>query len=131
MRTRHWGTWLSGCIIGLLPLIGWLFAHSLTGGRGLAGPGATRELLFFALSTFSTGLLNLSEEPHPGRSLLWMLGLVFTILSAVFYGEFLIGEALHAAMRARFVYYCSLGLAVLALIYGGAIEGIAHWRSSQ
>jgi hypothetical protein len=117
--------------MGLLPLIAWLLAHGLTGGRGLAGPSATRELLFFALSTFGTGLLSLSEDPHPGRSPLWMLGLALTIFSAVFYGEFLIREALHAAMRVRFAYYCSLGLAVAALIYGGVIERITNRRSSQ
>lgn len=130
MRTRHWGTWFFGCIMGLLPLSAWLFAHSLIGGRWLAAPSATRELLFFALSTFSTGLINLSEEPHRGRSCLWVVGLVLTIFSAVFYGVFLTGEALHAAVHVRFAYSCSVILAGVALFYG-AIERITHRRSSR
>jgi hypothetical protein len=131
MQTRHLGTWIFGCIIGLLPLIAWLFAHYLTGGRGLAGPSATRELLFLALSTSSTGLLSLSEDPHPKWSHLWTSGLVLTIFSALFYGEFLIGEALHAAIQVRSAYNISRVFAAAALIYGGVVEGITHRSSAK
>ena len=118
--------------MGLLPLIAWLLAHRLTGGRGLAGSSATRELLFFSLSTASTALLNLAEKAQPGRPQLWTFcGQFLTIVPALLYGEFLIGEALHAAMSIRFAYNIAIGLAVGALVYSASIEGLIHRRSSS
>jgi hypothetical protein len=124
MRIKLWIEWGFGCFMGLLPLGAWIFAHRLVGSPEVVGPGATRELLFFALSTTSTGLLNLGESP-----LVTFGGLVITIASAVCYGEFLTGEALHAATRVRFMYHFSIGLAGAALIHSAITTGTIHWRS--
>jgi hypothetical protein len=130
MRTQPWVTWAISCFMGLLPLIAWLLAHQLAGGRGIVGPDATRELLFFSLSTASTALLNLAEKARPGWPQLWSFcGQFLTIVPALLYGEFLIGEALHAAMHVRFAYNSAIGLAVGAVAYSVLIEGLIHRRS--
>jgi hypothetical protein len=132
MRTRHWDTFFIGCVFGLLPLIAWILAHSLVGGREIAGPEATREFLFFALSTASTSLLNLGEDSQAGRShRLIFMGQFLTILSALFYGDFLTGEAVHAAMRVRFAYNMSRCLAGAAILHGAVVTGIIQGRSSK
>jgi hypothetical protein len=116
--------------MGLLPLGAWGFATILIGERGQMAPRATPELLFFALSTFSTALLNLSRGPHARLSPGWALGLIFTIVSAVLYGEVLFGEALHAAMQAQFGYNVCIGLMVVAVVYGAIAEAITHRRAA-
>jgi hypothetical protein len=118
--------------MGLLPLIAWYLGHGLIGGRGSLGPDATRELVFFALSTFSTALLGIGEVRHHGRLLLWAFaGQILAIVSAIFYGEFLIGDALHAATSVHFAYTISLALAGFAPIYGALTEVLIHWRYSK
>jgi tellurite resistance protein TehA-like permease len=132
MRIRHWGTWGFGCIMGLLPLIAWFLAQRLTGGRGIIGPDATREILFFALSTSSTAILSLGEDEERTRSQLWtFFALILTIISALSYGELLTGDAVHAALRVRFAYHFSVSLAVATFFYGALVEGITQPRSSQ
>lgn len=109
--------------MGPLPLGAWILAHRLAGSPVLIGVGATRELLFFALTTAGSGLLSLSENQYPGRQHLWGFpGLLLTIVSAVIYGELVIGEALHAAMRVRYAYNISQAFAVGALVYGALLE---------
>lgn len=132
MRTRHWDTWFGERVMGLLPLIAWILAHRLAGLPGIVGPAATREFLFFALSTASTSLLSLGEDSPAERShLLMFAGQLLTIFSAILYGDFLTGEALHAAMRVRLAYNISLCLAGIALIYGAIVTGIIRRESSK
>jgi hypothetical protein len=132
MKIKEWITWSFGCFLGLVPLGAWMFAQRLVGAPEIVGAGATRELLFFALATASTALLNLSDYAGRAEFQPWNFGgLVITILSALCYGEFLIGEALHAAMHVAFVYNVSVDLAVVAFVYGAIVQGIAHKRPAR
>lgn len=127
MRIRHWIKWGFGCGIGPTPLAAWIVAHHLAGLPETRGAGATREFVFFSLSTASTALLSLDEKEDRIWSQMWRFsGLVITISSALFYGAFLTGEALHAALRVQFAYNVSKGLAIAAFIYGTLVAGITQ-----
>ncbi len=118
--------------MGLLPLGAWFLAHQLAGSPMIIEAGASRELLFFALSTASTTLLSLSDGVGRRHSQpLSFGGLVITILATLCYGEFVTGDVLHAAIRTRFVYYASVGLAIAAFFYSAIITGFKHRRSSK
>ena len=118
--------------MGLLPLTAWILAHQLTGARVIIQAGATRELLFFALSTASTTLLSSSDGTGVNQSQPWSFGgLIIPILATLCYGVFVTGEVLHAAIQTRFAYYASVGLAIGAFIYSATITGYIHWRSSK
>lgn len=105
-------------------------AYRLAGPTVIVGAGATRELLFFALSIASSSLLNLGDTIGRKQSQAWSFGgLVITILATLYYGEFVTGEVLHAAMHVRFAYNASLRLAVAAFIYSAIITGLMHSRS--
>lgn len=124
--------WAFASCIGLAPLVAWVVAHHLAGLPEIRGVGATRELVFFALSTASSGLLNLDENEEGAWSQVWKFsGLFITIASALFYGAFLTGEALHAALRVQFAYNVSKCLAIAAFIYGALVAGITQPKPSQ
>lgn len=127
MRTGHWRVWLIGCIIALFPLGAWLFARYLVGEPPTFGATATRELLFFGLSITGEGILALVEATQRMRSPLLTYGAIaIAIASAFVYGAFLIGEALHAAVRMRNAYHVSVALASIALGYGALIRTLTR-----
>ncbi len=125
MRTQHWEWWGIGCVMALAPLGAWILTHYLVGQRGALSLEATRELLFFALSVASTAVLALLRPAQRERSPLWMfITLLITIASAVTYGGFLVGEALHAVARLRNAYTCALALTAAGLMWGAVIQGL-------
>lgn len=118
--------------MGLLPLTAWILAHQLTGARAIIAAGATRELLFFALSTASTTLLSSGDGAGVNPSQSWSFGgLIITILATLCYGELITGEVLHAATQTRSAYNASVGLAIAAFTYSAAITWFIYRRSSK
>jgi hypothetical protein len=132
MQKRPWGAWLLACAMALVPLVTWILVHYMIEQRPAIRAEATRELIFFGVSTFSSSVVALVDVA-PGfwsRSLLFV-SLLCTIWAAVAYGTLLTGDALHAAAHLRGAYHVSIVIAAFALFVSAAVQSLTYWRPSN
>lgn len=115
MQKPNWVAWLLAYALALVPLGTWTLVQYMVGQHVVLRAEATRELIFFAVSTFSGSVIAVVDTTARVLSRLMLcLSLIGTIAAAVAYGAFLTGDALHAAARLRGAYHVSIGAAVLA-----------------
>jgi hypothetical protein len=132
MQKRHWSAWLLACAMALVPLVTWILVHYMIEQHPVIRAEATRELIFFGVSTLSNSVIALVDvAPGIWSRILLYASLFFTISAAVAYGALLTGEALHAAARLRGAYDVSMIIAVVAFFVSAAVQFLTQWRRSN
>jgi hypothetical protein len=125
---RRWDAWFLVCALGLLPLGLWYVVRTAVTGRtsGVTAQ-ASREFLYFALSTSAMALVTLLDAP-PSRRQQWLRRTLFyaclgvVIAAAALYSAILTSEDLHEALYGMTMYHFSQSAALCALVIAGLVH---------